>query len=226
MDPVYLIWMFAIGALVGGGIIGAIFYRNLAPSMKVASNLQTELDQARQEMDSYKTSVNSHFDKTSALVNELTQDYVKVYKHLAEGAQDLGGNRDLTNVLEQHQGKVLISVDEEPKTQDTIVSELSADAQQPQDPPQETSELLDEAVTEENIADSSEAVAAEAMASESLAGQGAKREPVLNVVKSGPKHDDNVAETKTEEGKGDDGVEEILTTKADVQKETAPSLSA
>ena len=111
MDPVQFVWLMGIGALVGGGIIGAIAYRNLAPARKEASNLKAELDQARDEMESYKASVNSHFDKTSELVNELTQDYVKVYKHLAEGAQVLGDGREFTHVLEQHQGKVLISVD-------------------------------------------------------------------------------------------------------------------
>ena len=33
MDPVYLFWLYAIGVLVGGGIIGAILYRNLTPTV-------------------------------------------------------------------------------------------------------------------------------------------------------------------------------------------------
>ena len=44
-------------------------------------------------METYKASVNTHFNKTSDLVNELTQDYVKVYRHLAEGAQTLSETR-------------------------------------------------------------------------------------------------------------------------------------
>ncbi len=187
MDPVHLFWLFGIGTLVGGGIIGAIAYRNLTPTIKEANNLKAELDEARQEMESYKDSVNSHFDKTSELVNELTQDYVKVYRHLAEGAQALGDGKDFTNVLEQHQGKVLISVDDEPKVQDTIVSEVAPETQEPQGTPLKSSEqpdqvvtqeLPDQVVTQENISDGSDDLAAKVVISESpesLAEQGEKK---------------------------------------------------
>ena len=69
MDPVHLVWLFGLAALVGGGIIGAIFYRNFTPAIKEVDSLKDELAQARQEMDEYKGSVDRHFDKTSELVN-------------------------------------------------------------------------------------------------------------------------------------------------------------
>ncbi len=178
MDPVYLFWLFGIGTLIGGGIIGAIVYRNLTPTIKEANNLKVELEEARQEMDSYKASVNSHFDKTSELVNELTQDYVKVYKHLAEGAQALGDGKDFTNVLEQHQGKVLISVDDESVAQDTVVSEVVAETQEPQETPLKSTELPDQVVTQEANSDSDEDLAAKVVISEtpeSLTEQGEKK---------------------------------------------------
>ena len=92
---------------------------------------------ARTELSSYKTSVNSHFDKTSELVNDLTQNYVKVYQHLAEGAQTLGDSRTLTNLLEQHQGKVLISVDDETDARDTIAGVGFVDSAVTQETPVE-----------------------------------------------------------------------------------------
>ena len=167
MDPVHLFWLFGIGTLIGGGIIGAIAYRNLTPTIKEANNLKVELEEARQEMDSYKASVNSHFDKTSELVNELTQDYVKVYKHLAEGAQALGDGKDFTNVLEQHQGKVLISVDDESVAQDTVVSEVVAETQEPQETPPKSPELPDQVVTQEANSDSDEDLAVKVIIPES-----------------------------------------------------------
>ncbi len=167
MDPIYLFWLFGIGTLVGGGIIGAIVYRNLTPTIKEANNLKAELEEARQEMDSYKANVNNHFDKTSELVNELTQDYVKVYKHLAEGAQALGDGKDFTNVLEQHQGKVLISVDDEAVTQDTIVSEVVTETQEPQETPPKSPDLPDQVVTQEAGSDSEDDLAAKVIISES-----------------------------------------------------------
>ena len=121
MDYVNSVWQIGIIALVAGAMIGALAYRLLAPSVKQADKTKSELDMARKELSSYKASVDSHFDKTSELVSDLTQDFVKVYQHLAEGAQTLGDSRTLTNLLEQHQGKVLISVDDETNAQDTVV---------------------------------------------------------------------------------------------------------
>ncbi len=120
MDYVNSVWQISIIGLIAGAMIGALAYRLLAPSVKQADKTKSELDMAREELSSYKASVDSHFDKTSELVNDLTQNYVKVYRHLAEGAQTLGDSRTLTNLLEQHQGKVLISVDDETNAQDTI----------------------------------------------------------------------------------------------------------
>ena len=120
MDYVNSVWQIGIIALVAGAVIGALAYRLLSPSEKQADKIKSELDMVREELSSYKASVNSHFNETSELVNDLTQNYVKVYRHLAEGAQTLGDSKALTNLLEQHQGKVLISVDDEAKAGDTI----------------------------------------------------------------------------------------------------------
>jgi uncharacterized membrane-anchored protein YhcB (DUF1043 family) len=120
VDYVDSVWQLGIIALVAGAMIGALVYRLLAPSVKQADKTKSELDMAREELNNYKASVNSHFDKTSELVSDLTQNYVKVYQHLAEGAQTLGDSKTLTNLLEQHQGKVLISVDDETNDRDTI----------------------------------------------------------------------------------------------------------
>ena len=132
MDPVHLIWLFAVGAVVGGAVIGAIVYRNLAPSKKETESLKQELEQSQQELASYRASVDEHFSKTSGLVNQLTQDYVKVYQHLAEGAQTLGSNPDFGHRLEQHQGKVLISMKENSTAaDDSIVSDQAAAGPEP-----------------------------------------------------------------------------------------------
>lgn len=119
MEYVNSVWQIGIIALVAGALIGALAYRLLAPSVKQADKIKTELDVARDELDSYKASVNQHFDKTSELVNDLTQNYVKVYQHLAEGAQTLGDSKTFNNLLEQHQGRVSIAVDDEADATDT-----------------------------------------------------------------------------------------------------------
>jgi len=128
VDYVNSVWQISIIALIAGAMIGALAYRLLAPSVKQADKTKSELDTAREELSSYKASVDSHFDKTSELVNDLTQNYVKVYRHLAEGAQTLGDSRTLTNLLEQHEGKVLTSVDDETNARDTIASDEFEDS--------------------------------------------------------------------------------------------------
>ena len=97
-----------------GAIVGAVVHRLFNSSSKNTAQLKDRLEQVEDELKTYKASVNSHFSKTSDLVSELTQDYVKVYKHLAEGAQKLGDPKEFTSVLEQQQeGKVLISFADE-----------------------------------------------------------------------------------------------------------------
>jgi uncharacterized membrane-anchored protein YhcB (DUF1043 family) len=109
-------------------LLGVLLLRLLNPAAGDVAKLQAELEQARSEMESYKASVNTHFNKTSDLVNELTQDYVKVYRHLAEGAQTLSETREFTQVLDQPSGRVLISVEAQAEQ---ATDPLAAQADQP-----------------------------------------------------------------------------------------------
>lgn len=138
MDYVNSVWQISIIALIAGVMIGALAYRLFTSSIKQVEKAKSELDIARKELSSYKASVDSHFDKTSELVNDLTQNYVKVYRHLADGAQTLGDSRTLTNLLEQHQGKVLISVDDETNAQGTVAGDELEDSVVTPETPTET----------------------------------------------------------------------------------------
>jgi uncharacterized membrane-anchored protein YhcB (DUF1043 family) len=182
VDNIISLWQIGITALVAGILIGALAYRLFAPSVKAADKVKTELDQARAELDNYKTSVNSHFDKTSELVSDLTQDFVKVYQHLAEGAQSLGDSSTLTNLLEQHQGKVLISVEDSPEEEALAADEEATIIVDRQDDPVES---VDEKVAPEENEVVSEADAkpeAEDLASGSDTVDGEKKaEPKPNV---------------------------------------------
>ena len=157
MESIEPIWLFGAIVLTGGIFLGVLLLRLFNPKTGDVEKLQAELDQAHKDMESYKASVNSHFNKTSDLVNELTQDYVKVYRHLAEGAQTLSDTREFTQVLDQPQGQVLITVEasvepvEPVPDPDPLVSEaeqapdpdpLAAQAGQPPTP------LDDDAISE------------------------------------------------------------------------------
>ena len=131
MEAIDPVWLFGGIALLAGALSGVLAHRLLGPRTDDVDKLKAELQQSREEMAAYKTSVNSHFSKTSDLVNELTQDYVKVYRHLAEGAQNLSDTREFTQVLDQPRGQVLISVEDEAH-EDAPSVEANATAESPQ----------------------------------------------------------------------------------------------
>ncbi len=112
MEPENSIWQIVLLALTAGILIGALAYRLLMSSVKDVDKIKAELNDARQELDQYKSGVTQHFDKTAELVNDLAQNYVKVYQHLAEGAQTLGASKSFEDLIEQHQSKASIAVDD------------------------------------------------------------------------------------------------------------------
>lgn len=63
------------------------------------NELTGKLAAVEEEFETHKENVDKHFETTSELVNELTESYVKVYKHLSEGAEQLGGVVDMRNRL-------------------------------------------------------------------------------------------------------------------------------
>lgn len=109
MEDATSVWQISFISLIAGALIGALAYRLLSPSVKQASKIKADLDQTREELVSYKASVGQHFDKTSELVNDLTQNYVRVYQHLAEGTQTLGDSKEFPNLLERHQSTASIA---------------------------------------------------------------------------------------------------------------------
>jgi uncharacterized membrane-anchored protein YhcB (DUF1043 family) len=118
MESIDPLWVFGGIMLLAGALLGAVVYRRFTPSISDVNELRAELARSRSEMERYRTSVNGHFNKTSELVKELTEDYVKVYRHLAEGAQTLSDTPEFSHVLEQQKGRVLISTDGEAGSQD------------------------------------------------------------------------------------------------------------
>ena len=126
MSPIEPVWLFGAIALACGILLGVLINRLLNPSAGDIEQLKADLERERDEMKRYKASVNEHFNKTSSLVKELTQDYVKVYQHLAEGAQTLSDSPEFSQVLEQPQGRVLISVEDGSSAAAPVDAEASA----------------------------------------------------------------------------------------------------
>lgn len=123
MEYLDSVWQIGIIALLIGLAAGILGQRLFARSSRETEQLRQARDSAQQELKQYRESVNQHFDKTSELVNDLTHNYVRVYQHLAEGAQTLGDSKTLNNLLEQQPGRVSIALDENTRTTPGVAAE-------------------------------------------------------------------------------------------------------
>ena len=79
-----LLFTLAVGALIGAAIM-----RYWSPRLKVNKEMAERLQEAEQELNSYRDEVTQHFTETSRLVNNLTQSYRDVHEHLANSAMKL-----------------------------------------------------------------------------------------------------------------------------------------
>jgi uncharacterized membrane-anchored protein YhcB (DUF1043 family) len=70
-------------------LVGIFIGRRAGSDRKRVAELEAELNEARKDLDVYRTKVNSHFMKTSELFGRMTDSYKAVYLHLAEASQDL-----------------------------------------------------------------------------------------------------------------------------------------
>ncbi len=90
------IWILTLVALAVGVLIGYLLGRVKGGSQ----SLVEERDQVRNELESYKEQVTSHFAATAELVNGLTEQYRRVHQHLAAGAQTLCNDPDTVESLQ------------------------------------------------------------------------------------------------------------------------------
>ena len=125
LDSVWQVFLLSLGA---GALIGALGYRLFNPISRQLDQMKAERDSANLALETYKEGVGEHFDKTSQLVNDLTQNYVKVYQHLAEGAQTLGAGKSFNNLLEQNQGKVSLAVEDKSVVTEVMPERVIVDA--------------------------------------------------------------------------------------------------
>lgn len=84
-------WVWAIGliAFAFGLALGVGIGHLTLGSSRRTRELQDRCDLLQQELDAYRDQVNTHFRRTSELVQNMTQSYREVYEHLAQGSQAL-----------------------------------------------------------------------------------------------------------------------------------------
>ncbi|PIE24010.1 MAG: hypothetical protein CSA60_03795 [Neptuniibacter caesariensis] len=112
------IWLLSIAALAIGFMIGFLMGRSTGNSNRQAE-LAEQLESSQHELESYKTEVADHFEKTAALVNNLTSSYKDVHEHLATGAQVLCQPGSIDMALEPAMTPKLDKAEAQPSEEQT-----------------------------------------------------------------------------------------------------------
>ncbi len=218
MESIDSIWQVGILALLAGIMIGLLGYRLFGRSTREGDKVQAELDAARQEFEEYRVSVNEHFDKTSELVNDLTQNYVRVYQHLAEGATTLGDGRTFNNLLERQPGKVSLTVDGGARPSETDFDDSVVEAAAPADVPPQPAAAATGARPEESAAESAAAGSEEPVSASTAAEAAAEDKQPAGDAGQQDKT------TETESAAAASGAEQVAT--ADASAATAAGAAA
>lgn len=82
LSPAILILILIVGAIVAL-VVGYFLGSRFGGKKSVAVREATE------KHDSYKNDVREHFERTSAIMSRMVDDYRDMYKHMAEGADKL-----------------------------------------------------------------------------------------------------------------------------------------
>jgi hypothetical protein len=124
-------WIIALAFFLIGTLVGALIFKNAYSDEVKIRQVEDDLEQKEHDFKLYQQSVTAHFSKTSELVHKLTEDYVEVYKHLAEGSDTLIDKNSKPAPLKQLQGQALDSIINEKGDQPTAKQDASISEPQP-----------------------------------------------------------------------------------------------
>lgn len=122
MDQTTLLLLVALVAFVVGIILGKLLSSSSAGN-KEREQLAQDLAASREELDEYKSQVTEHFAKTAELVNNMTESYKDVYRHLAESSEQLGANEQYRMRIGTDISKPETLTNETPPVEPTEASE-------------------------------------------------------------------------------------------------------
>jgi uncharacterized membrane-anchored protein YhcB (DUF1043 family) len=83
-----LLGSLAAGLILGAGLVFMLMRRGGTVNRERAESLTTELDETRLDLESHREEVSKHFAETSDLFRDLTEQYTRLYVHLASGARE------------------------------------------------------------------------------------------------------------------------------------------
>lgn len=77
----------AVGLVVGAGLTSFLRSRAGRANRERAEQLEADLEQTREELETHREDVARHFEQTSDLFRDMTEQYTRLYAHLATGAR-------------------------------------------------------------------------------------------------------------------------------------------
>jgi hypothetical protein len=79
---------FGAGLALGAGGVAFAQRRSVRAARERAERLAADLDETREAFEAHRQEVTKHFEQTSNLFRDLTEQYTRLYAHLAEGARE------------------------------------------------------------------------------------------------------------------------------------------
>ena len=92
MYSLELLLTVGLASVIIGLVVGYLLTQRTAPSQRSQKNMEGQLRELRQQQEDYQHEVSEHFIETANLINQMTDSYQEVHKHLAKGAQLLAGD--------------------------------------------------------------------------------------------------------------------------------------
>jgi uncharacterized membrane-anchored protein YhcB (DUF1043 family) len=89
MELTLNVWLaFGTGLVLGAVCIFFLQRRMAGADRERAEQMAAELEVTREELEAHREEVAKHFQETSQLFRGLTEQYTRLYAHLAEGARE------------------------------------------------------------------------------------------------------------------------------------------
>lgn len=92
MYSLELLLTVGLAATIIGLIAGYLITQITSPSEQSQRQMESRLKDLQQQQENYQHEVSEHFEETAKLLNQMTDSYREVHKHLAKGAQLLAGD--------------------------------------------------------------------------------------------------------------------------------------
>lgn len=94
--------LYIVGMIVAA-IVGFIFGKRNSSTEVENKRIQQELVSKTEELESFHSKVNNHFEKTSELFNHVSDSYQSLYEHMAKSSSQLCANQTFQSLPKSNQ---------------------------------------------------------------------------------------------------------------------------